>query len=535
MAPLLEALGMTRESSTKEEARHDIERRIVEYAWRRYEQLVETSRAPRDRFWRRQIIRAVSFIANDHKAKSALAQNDLIKDKSDRGSNYAQLEKEDMADMSISRVTMLSPETGAIEHSYDENEFRTGGERVPLRAHDGGAASSETHTRRKETQDGDMQRAHASDLGLAEQSAAFVRSPESDHFERLKEIRKIATELLKQAYTEMTEDGVIPTNGNLHFLLVSAVDAASDNLHLPLYDWCALLPSLAFPPTVAAALRVLRWGRGQSGPRVTTVRRWTGSAEDDEVYSGGGGFGSFFRKCFSNAYSLRRLVEVALINHVNNAHPIRSRAYLLTCFITAHLEVQAELRWMFSADDDAMHAEAAQVAQESELAVAQAEAYLRELGHVGRSETQKLFSSIIDRVRAEQVASMLLHQVEVYIKKFLARGVREAEELLHQVARDQMAIGAALETDVDHAPGKTHAATVMNMLSTANAIEQLQAQYEKQARRVFKTARPNLLGLKFPPEQAPDAEMVELTSRTRATFADTRTEKQKEEDARYMV
>ena len=483
MAPLLKRLGMTQEKDSDRETRSDLEHRVQEFAWRKYEQLIETSRAPRDMFWKRQIIRACSFMTDHEKGKRVLDQLNTL----------------DRLD-----PKKMSPDGGLAAEAAKIKQ-------------DADAATLEAEMSVPSQQKPSQPKRRASAANLSDKTAAHITNlNEASHKERLKQVRKIFLKLVRQSYTEMVEDGVVPARSTLAFSLTNSVDTASDYLQLPLYDWCAIQPALAYSWSVLMSLRLLRWFRDPMA-KETAATRWSGlriymneegkgSARDMEESAPRCGRCSWFRF----------IIERVLLSHVAARKPIRSRAYLLTCFITAHLEVQEELSWMFGKEEDSMHAEAAQVSAESELAVTQAEAYLGELGTVGRSDTQKLFSSVIDRVRAEQMATMMLHQVEIYIKMFIERGVKEAEELLKKVGDDQLNTAAALNTDVEAPPGKTHAATVMGMVHTGHQINLIQQKYDRQANALFLATKAKTFSVKYTPEEAPDDAIVELSRRNKS-------------------
>uniref|UniRef100_A0A7S3EZW1 Uncharacterized protein n=1 Tax=Haptolina ericina TaxID=156174 RepID=A0A7S3EZW1_9EUKA len=135
-----------------------------------------------------------------------------------------------------------------------------------------------------------------------------------------------------------------------------------------------------------------------------------------------------------------------------------------------------------------MAVEVYETIEESRAAVCQAEEYLEALSNVGPMQVRRMFSAIVDRVKAEQMATMLLHHVELYIKKFEAvDGHRH--ELLQQVSRDQRSVGAVMSNLQSHKAQRASwsVSTMMlsTMLSVGQEIEDLHAKYEAKSLDLF--------------------------------------------------
>ena len=371
-APLLARLGLTKEGEASISARNDLEHRVQEFAWLKYKELCETHRAPRTLAWKHQILRAIGFL----KAMPEVAE--LLADKQEKldaplpaaadepGEERPTAAKDDaprrrtslvgkrQGNQLVINLDAGAPAAAPLAPPPAVPKTRL---RASVLAGNTGFPAAGANGKPLTGQDGFMER--------PDQEIA------STHDERLRQARKIFLGLARQSYTDMVEDGVVPNRSSLAFNLQESIDQAQDSLHLPLYDWVSIQTALRYAHEVHFSLRTLKWLH-----EWRSIRRKGGEVQDSDHDR----ISRSLRdpppkRKFS--FELTRLIgldwlleklQAVLMRFVGSRQPIGSRAYLLTCFINAHLEVQEDIKWMFGRQHDSMHAEVYQVIEESSLA-----------------------------------------------------------------------------------------------------------------------------------------------------------------------
>ena len=425
LAPLLRYLKMTSESEAQEQAYEDLKTRVSEYAWREYDLLLSqpNSIVPQSTKWIERLPEYISLMGPLQKREKLLEQQEAMQ---------AEAAPDFMSKKTSSR--RLSSQMRAMRDPAEAS----GGEEAALRAFmsawggDGGhrhrgvsvqgrgsrsgapPAVGEVAERPKRNSKVGERRASLNPLqhigrvtrrpGRSLEQAedkAEQRLPSTKHTSgnedaarRLVHTRKQFLQLLKQAYTNMLEDGVMPPRSTLALDLIASVDLASDRVRMPIYDWMVITRHLSVPIATRLLLRL---------PEV--VFRLPGMMK-----------------------LLWRLGIESYEIHTT---------YLLTCFISAHEQAEEEMHWMYGQRLARLHKEEVKVANESRTAVREARRYLQDMAKV-MVHGQDL-ADVIDSVRVRQAASLLLHRIERLILQMHEHGIfdaHSAERLLHLCEHD---------------------------------------------------------------------------------------------------
>lgn len=219
----------------------------------------------------------------------------------------------------------------------------------------------------------------------------------ANDLERLYETRRAFLGLVRNAYTNYLEEGVIPARSTLAVHLIASIHYANDHIDEPLADWTELAKlALEIPAGTRYTLKVLKplWG-------IKKLKIW--------------------------------LVENGPETYAENV------AFALTAFIGAHENAQDQIKWMFGSKSDSLNAEQSLVCSESAQSIYKAKLFLHELHKVVVGEHLEAEDDVIDYVKARQISAVLLHRLAIFVEKLQKNGVLEdwmTEHLLHEVRLD---------------------------------------------------------------------------------------------------
>ena len=370
-AAILRLLGMNAMSSVKRQLLSDVQQHVRSVAWAEFRQLRTQREWQLSPEAEAKIVQRISFLSCAPDIDStALPPSELAH--SDPVSGGKSLSESPMAAGSISLAHLYQSRSSPLSLSPD----------------------LEPHERTSQM----LEPTNLLTMQLNSQ-------PVVAHSERLMFLRQTFLQMLRNAYTDMVKNGVLPTGLNMPYKLPTTVDLAMDHLYLPIFDWEVVLRSALHVP----------WH----------TRLWL----------------RLRNRC--SLWKMSRLASRVL-------HPEVQAVYLLRCFILGHEQVQRELLDTLPPQDAATEQrELMQVIEESQLAVNEARHYLRSLNmaqseQVPPGDSAEL--SLMEAVCARQFAALILSRVEAYIGHLVSQGILSAHEaehlLLQQLAQDEHNLSA---------------------------------------------------------------------------------------------